>query len=194
MTGDLWQTYHRHPLSHVVHTIGGVSPWLDDDHTVSWQVKSADFSLHFFVCQTGIFDCFHVIGVNVRMFSLHVLLPGNLVLVEIDDKLEELIPRLGTRNGNLDSSIPRWHMTQGLLLLLLLQIRDHLLLGRLKQCDHAEVGVLAAKVRANDLRGLQGCRSVKIRGGLCGQTQRTLDISSGVRGSKGWCAAAIATA
>lgn len=36
-------------------------------------------------------DSFHVVGTNVGMLSFDILLPGNLVIVKIDNELEQLI-------------------------------------------------------------------------------------------------------
>jgi hypothetical protein len=109
-----------------------------------------DLSLHLFVVKTSRLDSLHVIGVNVRMLSLDMLLLSNLVIIEINNQLKKLVLAGISFDRSLDSSATSRSLSYRLLVMLLLEVGDHLLLWWLKKGNDAKVWILATKVGAHD--------------------------------------------
>lgn len=148
-------TDHCDSISHIVHAIRGVCPWLNNNSGSSRKVEGADLRLHILVGQTGSFHSFHVVGINVGMLSFDMLLPGNLVIVKIDNELEQLIVVAASFDDHLNPGVPSRNLSYRLLVMLLLEVGDHLLLGRLQKGDDSKVRVLPSKVRADEPRSLE---------------------------------------
>lgn len=119
------------------------------------KVKGANLSLHLLVAHTGSLHGFHVVGVNVRMLSFDMLLHRNPVIVKIDNELEELVFVVASFDDNLDPGITSRDLSHGLPVVLLLEVGDHLFLGRLPQGNDSKVRVLAPKMRADNLGSLE---------------------------------------
>lgn len=148
-------TYHRDTLRHVVHSIGCVSPRLNNNSGILREIERADLTLYPLVSQADSLHRLHVVGINVRMLPLDMLLPDDLFVVEIDEELKQLVLVAAPLDDNLDPGVPSRSQPQRLLAMLFLQEIDHLPLGRLQQGDDPEVGLLPSKVRAHHPRSLQ---------------------------------------
>lgn len=150
MTG-VASTNHCDALSHIIHAISGIRPRFDNNGGTSRQIKSLDLSLHLFVGQTGSLNGLHVLRINVGVLSLDMLLLDDFVLVKVDNKLKQLVFTTAAGNHNLNAGIASRDVCDGLLVMLLLKIRNHLLLGGFQQGDDPKVGLLATKVWTDDL-------------------------------------------
>ena len=78
-------TNHCDTLRHVIHSISGIRPWLDDNGGAVREVEGVDFGLYPGVGQANSLDRLHVVGIDVGMLPFDMLFMDDLILVKVDD-------------------------------------------------------------------------------------------------------------
>ena len=90
-TGVVMKAYHANTLLHVIHSVRGIRPGLNNYCSAFGQLEATNLLLNTSIAQARLSDLLHVGGVDIRILAREVLLGFDPVLIEVDEQLEELM-------------------------------------------------------------------------------------------------------